>query len=451
MVSATSCRIRDYAALAGTRHRSRKSPDFGRVVVGIIQFTLLRRTRPKEDTLNATTVRISGPLADHKHGLWAHLRSLGYSTSSSANKLRVLAHLSRWLDERRIAPALITTCLLEEFLGDRRAAGYTCCFTLRALAPLVEYLGRRGVIPPLSAVPEPQTPLNMLLGDYERYLLEECALTIKTVARRKTVARQFLAPLLGESQDLGDVTAVDVTRFVVDAAHSLTPGSVGELASSLRALFRYLTFEGLTATDLTKAVPSVARGRLCGLPKALTSDAVDRMIGGCDRRTHVGRRDSAVLLLLARLGLRAGEVAGLLLDDFDWESAELLIRGKGGRQDLLPVACVVGEAVAAYLRRGRPRLSESRSVFLSVRAPHRPLCSSAVGQIVRAAGRRVGVAASAHQLRHTIATEMLGGGATLGEVSRVLRHQSIDTTAIYAKVDLTRLRDLARPWPGGAA
>ena len=401
--------------------------------------------------MSAATIQVSGPLADHKHGLWAHLRSLGYRKSSSANKVRVLAHLSRWLDERRIAPALITTCLLKEFLGDRREAGYTYCFTLRALAPLIEYLTRRGVIQPLSAAPERQTPLDMLLGDYERHLIEECALTSKTVARRGTVARQFLAPLLGKSQNLGDLTTADVTKFVVEAAHSLAPGSVGELTSSLRALFRYLTFEGLTATDLTKAVPSVARSRLCGLPKALTSDAVERMIRGCDRRTHVGRRNYAVLLLLARLGLRAGEVAGLLLDDIDWENGELLIRGKGGRQDLLPVACVVGEAVAAYLRRGRPRLSDSRSVFLSVRAPHRPLSSPAVGQIVRATGRRVGVAASAHQLRHTIATEMLGGGATLGEISRVLRHQSIDTTAIYAKVDLTRLRDLARPWPGGAA
>lgn len=401
--------------------------------------------------MNAATVRVSGPLADYKHGLWAHLRSLGYPTSSSANKLHVLAHLSRWLDERRIAPALITTGMLGEFLGDRRAAGYTTCFTLRALAPLVEYLIRRGVIPPLSTVPEPQTPLEMLLGDYERYLIEECALTTKTVARRKTVARQFLAPLLGKSPNLGDMTAVDVTKFVIEAAHSLTPASVGELTSSLRALFRYLTFEGLTATDLTKAVPSVARRRLCGLPKVLTSDAVERMIGGCDRRAHVGRRDYAVLLLLARLGLRAGEVAGLRLDEFDWNNGELLIRGKGGRQDLLPVPGVVGEAVAAYLRRGRPQLSESRSVFLSVRAPCRPLSSPAIGQIVRAAGRRVGVKASAHQLRHTIATEMLGGGATLGQISRVLRHQSPDTTVIYAKVDLTRLRELVRPWPGGAA
>ena len=211
-----------------------------------------------------------------------------------------------------------------------------------------------------------------------------------------------------------------------------------------------MTVEGLTSTDLTKAVPSVARRRLSGLPRALPRDQVERLFGGCDRRTNVGRRNYAVLLLLGRLGLRAGEVAGLLLADIDWESGELLIRGKGGRQDLLPLVSDVGEAVASYLRRGRPQPSECRSLFLGVRAPHRPLSPSTVGWIVRATGFRVGVTAAAHQLRHTVATEMLGGGATLGEVSRVLRHQSVETTAIYAKVDLSGLRDLARSWPGGA-
>lgn len=400
--------------------------------------------------MNPSKIRVSGPLTDQKHGLWAHLRSIGFSKISAARKLRVLAHLSRWLEERGTAPARLTTCLLGEFLRNLRSIGYTQCFTLRALAPLVDYLSSEGVIPPRSAVLDPQTPLDVLLVDYERYLVDECAVATKTIARRKTVARQFLAPRLGQSHSLQHLTAVDVSRFVIDAAHSLAPGSVGELASALRSLFRYLTVEGLTSTDLTKAVPSVARRRLSGLPRALPRDQVERLIGGCDRRTNVGRRNYAVLLLLGRLGLRAGEVAGLLLDDIDWESGELLIRGKGGRQDLLPLVSDVGEAVASYLRRGRPQPSECRSLFLGVRAPHRPLSPSTVGWIVRTTGFRVGVTAAAHQLRHTVATEMLSGGATLGEISRVLRHQSVETTAIYAKVDLSGLRDLARSWPGGA-
>jgi integrase len=201
---------------------------------------------------------------------------------------------------------------------------------------------------------------------------------------------------------------------------------------------------------LAAAVPALANRRLAGLPKAITPEEVQKLLQSCDRRTPVGRRDYAAVLLMVRLGLRAGEVAGLRLEDLDWTHGELVIRGKPRRQDRLPLPRDLGEAIVAYLKHGRPR-SKYREIFLRVRAPHRPAGRPAVTSLVRAAGKRAGLdAVSAHRLRHTAATQMLRKGASLSEVAHVLRHRHIDTTAIYAKVDHRRLRSLGRAWPGGA-
>jgi integrase len=220
--------------------------------------------------------------------------------------------------------------------------------------------------------------------------------------------------------------------------------------TALRALLRYLYLEGRLAADLTGAVPAVAGWRLRGLPSALAADQVPRLLRSCDRRRAIGRRDHAVLLLLVRLGLRAGEVAGLRLDDIDWPAGEVLIRGKGRREDRLPLPADVGAALAHYLRTSRPRTT-ARQVFLGTRAPRRALSPAAVSTIARQAGRHAGLpATSAHRLRRTAATALLRGGASLDEIAQVLRHRSPDTTAIYAKVDRRALRAVIRPWPGAS-
>jgi site-specific recombinase XerD len=205
------------------------------------------------------------------------------------------------------------------------------------------------------------------------------------------------------------------------------------------------------AVSLTNAVPKVANRR-AGLPRALDPGQVKALLDSCDTSSVAGRRDYAMMLLLARLGLRAGEVAGLRLEDLDWRPGQLRVRGKGNRRDLLPLPVEVGQAVVDYLREGRPAAAQDRCVFIRLKAPHRALSGTGVTQAVAAAGQRAGLGTIyAHRLRHSAATAMLAAGAPLAEIGQVLRHRRALTTAIYAKVDTEALRALARPWPGGVA
>jgi integrase/recombinase XerD len=213
-----------------------------------------------------------------------------------------------------------------------------------------------------------------------------------------------------------------------------------------------LHVEGLVARPLAQVVPSVAFWRLSGLPRGLEAHEVRELLSSCERDTTVGRRDLAILLMLVRLGMRRGEVAVLTLEDVDWRAGEVLVRGKGNRVERLPLPADVGEAVADYLRHGRPSDADGRSLFVRVKAPHRALTPAGVTQVVVSAGRRADLGdVTAHRLRHTAASELLRSGAPLVEIGQLLRHRTELTTAIYAKVDRDRLRELARPWPGGAA
>jgi len=246
---------------------------------------------------------------------------------------------------------------------------------------------------------------------------------------------------------LAALTPSEVMEFVVAECRQRRRGSAKFVVCGLRALFRFCYLDGSTTRPLAEAVPTVANWRLAPLPKGLSGDEVAALLASCDRRTAFGRRDFAVLTVLARLGLRAGEVAGLCLDDIDWRRGELVVRGKGPKEERLPLPADVGEAIAGWLHRGRPRCA-AREVFTRIRAPHQRLTSPGISAIVRAACVRAGVVeVNAHRLRHAAATEMLRAGAGLEEVGQVLRHRSVLSTAIYAKVDRVALRTLARPWP----
>ncbi len=395
----------------------------------------------------ASAVRVSGPLAPHVSGFRRELERLGYRPHPVCDQLRLLAHTSRWLDSCRLGIDELTPARVEEFLAHRRAEGYTLWLSTKAMVPMLEYLRGLGVVP-TPAPTAPAAEAEHLQEHYRAYLVQERGLAAGTVASYLHVARLFCAARAVDGELHLDVLgAAEVTEFVLAECASRSVGSAKYIVCGLRSLLRYLYVAGHTATALEAAVPKVASWRLARVPVTFGRAEVVRLLASCDRRNTFGRRDHAVLTVLARLGLRAGEVASLDLADIDWRAGELVIRGKGRREERVPLPTDVGEALAAWLRRGRPRC-ESDAVFTRVRAPHRRLTSGGVSAIVRAACARTGLPElNAHRLRHTAATEMLRAGASLAEVGQVLRHASLLTTAIYAKVDHSRLRTLGLPWP----
>ncbi|MCA1679811.1 MAG: site-specific integrase [Actinobacteria bacterium] len=291
--------------------------------------------------------------------------------------------------------------------------------------------------------------MEELLADYGRYLSIERGLCDHTVLDAYVpAALLFLSELAGSEGglDLARLAAIDVSSFLARECPKRSVSGARDLVCAVRSLVRYLHLVGLITTPLVWAVPSVADLRDRTLPRGLEPAAVRGLLASCDRRRMVGRRDFAILLLRSRLGLRAGEVAAITLDDLDWRAGMLLVHGKGSREDTLPLPTDVGEAIVSYLRR-RPRC-ECRALFLRVTAPRQGLNRCTVAWVVRAACDRAGLPrVGAHRLRHTAATQMLQAGASLAEIGQVLRHREQKTTAIYAKVDRAALRALARPWP----
>jgi integrase/recombinase XerD len=394
-------------------------------------------------------VRVTGPLAGYADGFAARLAELGYTPLSAASQLRVLARLSRWLAARELVPAGLDAGRVEAFLDGCRAGGYTCWLSGRGLAPLLGYLRGLGVVPGPACDP-PATAAEVLLGRYRAYLVSERGLAASTVGYYLAEARLFLGRAAGaDLGGLAGLTAAGVCGFVAAECRGRSTGPAKILVTALRSLLRFLVLDGAITADLAGVVPGVAGWRDAGLPKALPAGHVAALLASCDRQAAVGRRDYAVLMLLARLGLRAREVAALELDDIGWRAGEIVIRGKGGRDEPMPLPADVGEALAGYLRGSRPAGARSRAVFVKTRAPAGPLSPDAVKTMVRSRFRRAGLPeAGAHRLRHTAATQMLAAGSSLAEVGQVLRHRSPATTAIYAKVDHGALRALALPWPG---
>jgi integrase len=392
-------------------------------------------------------------LAPYSDGFVVELVERGYRPRSVSGQLELMAHLSRWLAGEGVEAGGLTVQMAERFLEVRRA-GEVSLHSWRALDPLVGYLRGLGVVPKL--VPSADTALDRLVAEYRDYLLRERGLTVGSVAHWERVARLFLADRPEPLEDsLRRLTAAEVTGFVVAQCGpgGRSGSSAKILTGGLRSLLRYLHLVGLSEMPLAQAVPRAAGWRLSSLPRPLEAEQVARLLVSCDQETVGGRRDLAILLLLARLGLRAGEVARLGLDDIDWRAGEVTIRGKGSTSERLPLPHEAGEGLVSYLRHGRPRV-DFREVFVSMHAPLRPLSPIAVTQVVATACKRTGIEpVRAHRLRHTLASELLRAGTPLAQIAPILRHASVATTAIYAKVDREALRTLARPWPtaGGAA
>jgi site-specific recombinase XerD len=406
----------------------------------------------------ALVSRAAGPLAAHLEPWATSLIDKQYVGAVVYVKVRHAVAFDRWLAGQRIELEDLSEVHLIQYQDRRRRVRrpirvVTRQQERRELVHLLHDLREQGLCP---AARVDTTPADDLAASFGHHLLHQQGLADSSIERYRTVAWQFLTERYGRAAvDLRTVGAVDVIGFVQRQAKRMQPPALKCVVNGLRSFLRYAQYRGDVAPELVAAVPAVA-GWACtpALPKAIAADHAQRAIDNCDLTTAIGLRDRAILLLLARLGLRACEVIALRLEDCDWERAHLLVHGKGRRECVLPMPVDVGEAIASYLERGRP-ICEDRHLFLRSRAPVSGFLqgSDGVGSIVRYALRRANVDAphsGSHQFRHALAVRMLQGGASLPEIGEVLRHRSPQSTSIYARVDIEALRSLAVAWPGGA-
>ena len=393
-----------------------------------------------------------GPLGYHLPAFASLLYAQGYTPASLRGKIQIFRNFSRWLGKQQMKVCELDERAIGLFFEEYPRSGYVRRGDLSTLRSLLEWLRDVEGTRALSAEVN-DNEFHSIECDFRRYLEEERGLSQATLRNYLPVVRSFLTERFGsDAIVLSEIGVSDVTRFVLRNARTMSCRRAQLITSALRGFFRFLLFRGDIASDLAASVPTVADWRLSELPKSLDPEEVERMLRNCDQGTAIGQRDYAVLLLLARLGLRAGEVVAMTLDDIDWEAGVITIRGKGARYDQLPTPQDVGEALVTYLRHGRPSC-DTRRMFVRAKAPRRRFSgSSAIGDIVRRALARAGldpIRKGAHLLRHSLATKMLQRGARLTEIGEILRHSTPNTTEIYAKVDLAALSALAQPWPGG--
>lgn len=406
----------------------------------------------------ALTRRATGPLADHVGQFVESLIQQQYAPSVVYLKALHAVAFDRWLAQRRARLADLSERNVEQYRRRRRRQRHVVCTeTWRReryeVSALLQFLRSRGVCKAAIAV---AMPWDGLIDGFERHLRNNQGLASTTIEGYSRFAAQFLRERFGAGEvDLRVLRPSDAVEFIRRQAKRMQPPALKCVITALRSFLRYAQYRGMVAPSLVAGVPAVATWATTPqLPRAISAEHAQRAIDSCDRLTSVGLRDRAVLLLLARLGLRAHEIIALQLSDCDWDAGCLRVQSKGGRDCVLPMPTDVGEAIAAYLQRGRPATAD-RHLFLRSKAPVRGFVqgSYAIGSIVRYALQRAEVDAphtGSHQFRHALAVRMLRRGASFEEIGEVLRHRSPQTTSIYARVDIDSLRSLALPWPGGA-
>jgi len=399
----------------------------------------------------AATERLrSSLLGSHLDEYCSWLVELGYQTRTVRNKLYVLAEFAHWMAKQHLDLADLDEESVDEYLKFRRHRTRRQNGARLTVLQLLGRLRSAGVIP----VPAPTrdcSALGALLGRYETYLCEERALGQETRTDYLKTARQFAIDCLGaRAARFNRLRHSHVREFLLACIRRVGPKRAQSIRSGLRSFLRFLFLRSEIQTDLALAVPTIRRWQLSSVPRYVAVSDVERVLRACDLSSAIGRRDRAILLLLARLGLRGCEIRELELDDLRWREGEIVVRGKGSIRDRLPLLSDVGEALALYLERDRPRCN-SRRVFIRWRAPYRGYARPCtVSAIVARALARAGLAPpvrGAHLFRHSLATAMVRRGASLDEIGQVLRHRSPSTTEIYAKLDFDALRDVAMPWP----
>ncbi len=403
-------------------------------------------------TRGPSQVRVTGPLAPYADRFRALLDGQGFSPWSQMFYLHLIADVSRWLDTQGLDASGLTEANAAAFRQDRRSRGLARFRGTQGLALLLSFLREAGAAPPPAAA-GPGDETGVLVAEFAGYLAGERGLRPQTIALYSGSVRRFLdsLPSCGEGV-LAGLTADAVRSFVTAESRRRGTGSLKNDVTAVRSLLRFLHLRGLIPDPLDGAAPAAAGWHRPPLTRKIRPEDVNAILASCDRDTHAGHRDYAILMLLARLGLRAGEAAAARAGDIDWRSGTILVRGKGGRDEQMPLPADVGAAIADYCRNARPRAMASGMLFLHARAPYGPLSSSAVGHLVAQACRRAGLPqASAHQLRHVAATAMRRAGAPLSEISQLLRHRHEGTTSKYGTIDPDELGPVTHPWPGEAS
>lgn len=384
---------------------------------------------------------VAGPLAPFTDDLRLMLEGSGYRPTTIVQHMREVACLSRWMERRHVRAVDLTDQRLAEYREAARAAGRTLG------CPESLFSSLRGLIGNVAPEPALSSTLLDLLAAFRCHLLQERGLVASTADAYVLRANRFLA-WSAPAGDGSALLAADVTSAVLRESQNVSARSTKYFVTALRSFLRFCFATGRAPADVSAAALGVSGRRRSLLPRGISTQDAGALLGSFDRRQPQGRRDYAIVLVLLRLGLRSAEVAGLALDDIDWRSGQVLVRGKGDREERLPLPADVGEAIVVYLKHGRPGTT-GRALFLRLRAPIGPLGRSGVSAIVRRASVRAGMTGiGAHRLRHTLACEMVAAGVPMPEIAQVLRHRSLISTANYARVDLTALRALAQPWPG---
>jgi integrase/recombinase XerD len=395
------------------------------------------------------------PLGDYLNSYARQLHSQGYYRETGRGKIRMIAHFGLWLKQKGIAAKGLSEKEVKKYLRAKvRNGRHLTDGDALALKQFMEFLRGKGAIAEKPMPRIEMTPIDEMENDYALYLKKERALSSRTIADYRRHVRRFLDDSFSKAAlDLSALSSKSIFSHVRREAPKASRKYAKSMTTALRSFLQYARFQGYIDTDLAAAVPAVANWATISIPRAIPRDQVKKVLACCDRQTRMGQRDYAVLLILARLGLRAGEIVSMQLEDIDWNTGCLTVHGKGSNLEQMPMPADVGKAIAVYLRKGRPK-SSSRAVFLTTVGPIRGLVGpSAISNIVSRALKRAGIDTKrkgAHQFRHGLATELLKAGASLPQIAELLRHRTVQCTKMYATVDFPSLRPLAMPWPGGA-
>lgn len=396
---------------------------------------------------------IHGPYGKFARVYAGRLSDEGFGRQCTWRSLSLFRELMDWHVGNGHDPQDLSEVHVDRFLEHRFKHWSPDSGDRSALRRLLSALREEGLVP--AAAPVERTEHEQIVDKFAAYLTRERGLAASTVEHHKLLAHRFLQEVCPAGADgFAALTPEMVIGYVERHAFDGSADSGKAMCGVVRAFLRYLHLKGFISAALSDCVPSIRRWRLAGLPTFLPPQKVHQVLDACDRATAMGLRDYAVLMVLAKLGLRASEVVALSLDDIDWQSGSILVHGKGRRQATMPLRHDVGAAIVAYIRHGRP-VSACRRLFLRTLAPHVGFASGcAITMIAKEALARANIHGYAHHgahlFRHSLATNLLRSGASFAEIGQLLRHQSTDSTRIYAKLDIEKLRELSLSWPGGA-